>query len=179
MTLTTYQFITPYSFLMALLWSSLFILISLLLRKFKVSIRYSVFPLIFLLFLSIVRLLTTIEVPGAIIVPAGAAYGDILVFLQKPLIEATFMGLSISLGNILLLLWAVVSIFLFIRYFTNYHKNQKIMKTLAITRDSHSEQLLKEISGIDTLKIRVFVILQKLKCRCLLAYFTPQFICPS
>ena len=153
---TLYEFISPYSFLMAILWSSLFIVASILLHKMKVAFKYSLFPISFLLMLSIVRMFVTVEIPGAIIVPTTNAYADALNFFTRPLLKTPLLGVSITIIQICITLWVVVGVYLLVRYACRYLKNQKILQSLGVTRDFDAEKLLQSAANRKIRKLKIY-----------------------
>ena len=107
--------ISFYSVIVAFLWFDLFVLLFSFLRwKLNLLLGYQIFPLMFLVVLSLVRLLTPVEMPFAVIVDSA----NIMPFFLDPLGIALFSigGVEVTVGWVLLLGVSLVAAVLLIRF---------------------------------------------------------------
>ena len=140
-----YNLISPLSFVMAVIWFDVFILLSLILKKTGVIIKYSITPLIFMLMLCLLRIIFSIEIPGAIVINSHTIYPALVDFILKPLFTVSWFGIDMNIFNIFLLLWVVVSIILIVRYVVRYRRNNLLINSILINRSERAEKILLEI----------------------------------
>jgi len=125
--------------MMGVLWFSIFILLSALLRKLRFPIRYSAAPLLGLLILSLFRMLFIFTVPGAAVITSKVVY---------PAIVNALMGevaLGVTVLNLLIFIWTLVSVTLLIRLLFRNIKNYISLMSFSIFRDIDAETVLAEI----------------------------------
>lgn len=78
--------ITVYSVLMAIIWCNIFTtVVALIRRRNSFIIHFSILPLIFLVFVSVFRLLFSIEFPTTTVVRSEVILPIIIVFFTEPL----------------------------------------------------------------------------------------------
>jgi len=151
MAIVYHHFMSIYSFMMGMLWFNAFVILGLVMRKLKYPIRFSVLPLLLLLFLSVLRMFIAIEIPGAVIVLSETIYPAIVVFLRYEIVSYHVLGLPINTLNLFVFIWITVTIWLTTRYAYQYiGRFRPIMKWLgSYERDTYAEALLSEMIGHD------------------------------
>jgi len=151
MAVVYHHFISIYSFLMGVLWFNAFVILSLVLRKLKYPIRFSVVPLLLLLILSVLRMFIAIEIPGAVIILSETVYPAIVTVLRHEIISYRLFGVSINVLNVFIFVWITITVWLTARYAYIYiGRFSPIMRWLGTyDRDSYAESLLAEIIGTD------------------------------
>ena len=148
MGVTIIRYVSPYTFLMGVLWFSIFVLLSLLMRKLKYPIKLSVMPLVILLILSLARILVPIQLPsGAIIIESEVIFPAIVRFLRYEIIPYTMFGFSVNVLRTLFFLWGTVSFVLLIKYAILWRRVFKLTDKLTHEPDEEAEAILAEISG--------------------------------
>jgi len=99
--------ITVYSVLMAIVWCNVFITtVALIRRRNTFIIHFSIFPLIFLIFVSIFRLLCSIEFPITAVIRSEMILPAIMDFFTKPLFLIDSSNITVSIVAILAIIWA-------------------------------------------------------------------------
>ena len=143
MGVTIFSLATPLTFLMGFLWFNAFILLSLLMRKLRFPIKFSVAPLMALLILSLFRMFFAIGIPGTTIIESTVILPTIVNLLRY---EITILGLSVSVVGILVLVWIVVTVFLLTKLVKrSYNSYWTVMKLTFYSNDDEAEVLLSEI----------------------------------
>lgn len=107
--------ISFYSAIAAFLWFDLFVLLLSFLRwKLNLLLGYQIFPLVFLVVLSLTRLLIPVELPFAVIVDST----NIMPFFLDPLGIALFSigGRVVTVGWMLLFGVSLVAVVLLVRF---------------------------------------------------------------
>jgi beta-lactamase regulating signal transducer with metallopeptidase domain len=152
-----HHYISPYSFVMGVIWFKAFILLGLAMRKTKYPIKFSVVPLLLLLVLSVLRMFVAIEIPGATVILSERIYPAIVSFFRIELIPHRIFGMPINIARVFICIWGVGTIGLTAWYAIDYiSKFRPIMKWLgSYPRDKHAETLLSSIIGDDK-KFRVY-----------------------
>jgi len=139
MGVSIYSFITPYTFLMGVLWFNAFVLLSLLMRKLKFPIKFSVTPLAVLLVLSLLRMFVVIRIPGSKLVHSEVVFPAIVNFLRFEIIP------PLNVLHILIFVWIAVAVILLARYVVQYCKAYQTAMALTYIRDENAELILSEI----------------------------------
>ncbi|MDR3271395.1 MAG: M56 family metallopeptidase [Peptococcaceae bacterium] len=97
---------TGYSMLTAILWCNAFIVMGALLRRRnRFIIRFSMLPVICLVFFSIFRLLCSVELPHTTVVRSTVILPAVIDFCTAPLVVLG-SGRTISLAGLLAVIWA-------------------------------------------------------------------------
>jgi len=146
MGVTLHSFISPYTFLMGILWFNAFVLLSLLMRKLRYPIKLSVVPLALLLLLSILRMFLAVEPPGAIYIRSEVIFPAVVRILRFKILHEVF-GFSVNLIHIFIFIWVVVAIVLMTRYVTRFRKAYWTALSLNYAPDEEAEAVLEEITG--------------------------------
>lgn len=119
-----------YSFVMATLWFTAFILLGAFLqRKVGFLFCYQLTPLLLLVALTVFRLAVPIEVPFTQVVCSIALYPIVQDFLRVPLF--CLGGRAVSVTHILLGLWGLAALFLCVRLFLHIRRDIHRLNTLS------------------------------------------------
>jgi hypothetical protein len=94
-----HHFISPFSFVMGVLWFNAFALLGLLMRKLKFPIKFSVVPLLLLFVLSVLRMFLAIEIPGATIIFSETIYPAIVDIFRFEIVPVQIFGFPINVAN--------------------------------------------------------------------------------
>ena len=152
---TIYHVISPHSFLMGMLWFNIFVLLGLVMRKLRFPIKFSVLPLLLLLILTMLRMIIIVERPNSIIIPSDTIYPAVFSFMRFEFTQIS--GVSVSVVNVLISLWAAVATILIMRHLVGLTLRafQVYSKIKQMPRDEYAESLLTDIIGKDKY-VRVF-----------------------
>lgn len=133
--------VTIFSLIMAILWFDAFILFnSSIRRKTGVLLQYSLFPLIILIIISLIRVIIPLELPFATVLRSC----QVLPFLQS-ILEYKFSALQISVAWALVLVCATVSVILLIHLIVSIHNSKLSMQALYKEEDERAKLMLQEI----------------------------------
>ena len=123
--------ITSYSFITAVLWFSLLLVVAdLLRRKLVVFVHYNIRILLLILGLSAVRLLVPIELPFTVGIDSYAIFPTIKSALTAPI---SALGTETTLIAIALSLWAVGSVFCLVGFLCRMCHDNRIIQTIALS----------------------------------------------
>ncbi|MCB8814694.1 M56 family metallopeptidase [Desulfosporosinus shakirovi] len=99
--------ITAYSVLMAILWCNVFIcIVALIRRRDSFIIHFSIFPLFFLVFASIFRLLCSIELPITTVIRSEVILPAVIDSFTKPLVIMGSSDSAVNIATMLIVIWA-------------------------------------------------------------------------
>ena len=149
---TIVHVISPYTFLMGVLWFNVFALLGLLVRKLRHPLKFSVMPLAVLLILSLVRMFLIIEFPITRYIESEVIFPVIISVLRFELF-GTF-----SVLNALLFVWVAVSFVFLVRYVYRFFSLYKKLMLQTQFRDHEAEEILSEMIGPNHVSVfRTFV----------------------
>ena len=145
MGITLHNYVSPYSFVMGVVWFTAFILLGLLMRKAKYPIIFSVVPLLLLLVLGVLRMFIMVNVPFVVVVRSETIYPAIVNFFRLVIVP------PVTITHVLIFAWVAVAVWLTVRYAHDYiSKYHHLMKWwVTLPRDEHAESLLREVIGND------------------------------
>jgi len=146
MGVTFYSHISPYTFLMSILWFNAFVLLSLLMRKLRYPIKFSVLPLTVLFALSLLRMFLAIDISGTVHIFSARLLPTVVYFLRHEVIPYETIGLSVNVLHTLLLIWGTGSVFFLTRYAIHYWKAYWTALSLSYASDEEAEAILAEIN---------------------------------
>lgn len=136
--------ISLYSFLMATLWFTAFILLGAFLqRKTGFLFCYQLTPLLLLVGLTVFRLAVPVEVPFTQVVCSTALYPVVQDFLQAPLF--TLNSTAFSATHALLGLWGLVALLLCIRLLFQIRRDMRFLNSLSALPCDHIRHCLNEL----------------------------------
>jgi len=129
---------------MSVIWVSVFVLLGLLLRKFRFPIHVSVIPLLLLLVLSMLRMLIAIILPGSFIISSEVIYPAIINFSRFEIINIA--GVPVNPLVVFICAWVIGAVIFIAKSMINFYKVSAFI-TYAISglpRDEQAESILKE-----------------------------------
>lgn len=132
--------ITLFSFISALLWSSLLIIVIYLVRRTRFRPHFGVLTMVLLYLFCAARLLLPLEFPHTVIVSDSVVYPRIYSFLTRKPEPVTHL----PVGLLLCAIWLFGTVFLLIRYALQYRKAIRAARQ-ARPWDSRTASLLSEI----------------------------------
>jgi len=161
MGIIVHHYISPYSFVMGVLWFNAFVLLGLLMRKLKHPIKFSVVPLLLLMILSVLRMFIVITLPDAItlLVLSETIYPAIVNLMRHEIVSWQIFGLPINAITVFICVWIVGAVGLTARFFYYYivafRPIMDMLKSTDAERDKDAESLLAAEIGEDKF-FRVF-----------------------
>jgi len=149
MGVAVHSFISPYSLLMSVLWFSAFVLLSLVMRKLRFPVKFSVAPLMVLLILSFFRIFFIFDLPGSTIILSENFFPAIVNFSVYEIIPHRVFGMTVNVINTFLAVWVIVTIVLAAKCLLLYKRQYKAIMLLTsfCPRDRDAEEMLAEIVG--------------------------------
>jgi len=136
--------ISIYSFIMAIGWSSILIVIMYLCRRNDFFIKqFGVFPLLLLFCGCMARCLIPIEFPFTKIIPSERIYTAVNTFIETPFVRANSWSTPIS---IFILLWILITLLLATRKILNYREFVSEFLGLIISSDERVNRISVEVS---------------------------------
>ena len=143
--------ITLFSFISALLWSSLLIIVIYLVRRTRFRPHFGVLTMVLLYLFCAARLLLPLEFPHTVIVSDSVVYPRIYSFLARKPDSVTHL----PVGLLLCAIWLFGTVFLLIHYALQYRKAIRAARQ-ARPWDSRTAFLLSEIQRQTgrTIKVR-------------------------
>lgn len=148
--------ITLFSFLSAVLWSSVLIIAIYFLRKSKHYKHYfGVLSIVLLYLFCAARVFLPIELPHTYVIGNDTIYPQIYKLLVN---ENAVVG-GISLYQILIAIWVSVFIVLMVRYIGNYYKALKSIKQYAVPYGEDEDRILGEVKSLARKDIKVSVFM--------------------
>ena len=150
--------ITPYSFLMAVLWCNVFILVSALLRRRTgFLIHFSVVPLLLLMFAGLLRLFLSVELPFTSVIRSEVIFPAIQRFLRFPL-PVVFRGENITVTTLIIALWALGCIISMLKIIRDRLEFRRKISVLPETRDARITAVMADIVQQSGLRKNVKII---------------------
>ena len=136
--------LTIYSLMMAIIWFNVFVLLgSLLQRKLCLFLNYNFYPILFLIFLSLIRLFAPVETPFTVVVQSWVIFPAIQDAMKT---EVAFTeSSSLTVFGILVLASSIVTVVLLIRLLCTYRRGFKVVNHYPQTEDA---RLLSIMDGI-------------------------------
>ena len=149
MGITLYRSISPYTFIMSVLWFSAFAILSLVMRKLRYPIKFTVLPLTILLVLALFKMFVFVRLPGSVIIRSEVFFPAIVNFFRFEIIP------PINVLHVIISIWIAVAIILSIRYAGKCVKVYLLVSRLADDRDEKAEAILIDRIGARK-DVRVF-----------------------
>lgn len=156
MGVVVHHHLSLYSFVMGVLWFSAFILLGLIMRKWKRPIKFSATPLLLMLVLSIFRMLIAIEIPNSVVILSETIYPALVELVRLEILPFRLLGFPINLTNLFVCVWIVGGAYFVIRHIDIYISRRPFVNWIGHSvRDEYAESLLAEEIGYDK-HFRVF-----------------------
>lgn len=147
--------ITLFSFLSAVLWSSVLIIAIYFLRKTHYKHYFGMLTIVLLYLFCAARVFLPLEFPHAYIINDQTVYPHI----YQALTNDDGLVKGISLLHILCVIWIGVLGVLLIRYICNYYKASKSIEQYAEVCDEHVQHLVNEVKSLVKKDIDVTVFM--------------------
>lgn len=148
--------ITLFSFVTAVLLSSLLIVVLYLSRKSVKTIRMLNFGYLACLYLFCLgRMFFSVELPFVAVISAPSLMNPVHDFYEANL---PMMKGDISVSNLLLLVWAVGSILLFVQFLIRYHRGKQNIDWLPKQENQVLQEVLDELQEANKRRIPIQVL---------------------
>ena len=170
--------ITLFSFVTAVLLSSLLIVALYLSRKSVKTIRMLNFGYLACLYLFCLgRMVFSIELPFTVAVNAPSLMNPVFNFQGTGI---SILGKSLSLLEVLLILWAVGAAFLLTRFFIRYHQGKKVVDKIPKQENQAIQEVLNELQRENAHHYQIQVLCcQGLSTPCGIGLLRRQILLPS
>lgn len=146
--------LTIFSFGMAVIWSSILIIVIYLFRKNYLTVKFfSISGLLLLYVCSLVRMVLPIELPFAKIVISK----EIVVYIVRFLFFELWGKYRITIGSLLLTVWIGVSIFLLLRFICQYYNSIRAIECVTKKEDDLLQGVLKQLIADSRRNVKVAV----------------------
>ncbi|EHL07555.1 peptidase, M56 family [Desulfitobacterium hafniense DP7] len=138
--------ITAYSVLTAILWCNIFIgVVALIRRRDSFIIHFSIFPLLFLVFASIFRLLCSIELPITTVIRSEVILPTVIDSFTKPLVVMGSSASTVNIATILIVIWAGGCLYHIQKYIRSLIRFNKRIAAVPGTSDPQILSAVNEI----------------------------------
>lgn len=170
--------ITLFSFVTAVLLSSLLIVVLYLSRKSVKTIRMLNFGYLACLYLFCLgRMVFSIELPFTVAVNAPSLMNPVFNFQGTGI---SILGKSLSVLEVLLILWAVGAAFLLTRFFIRYHQGKKVVDKIPKQENQAIQEVLNELQRENAHHYQIQVLCcQGLSTPCGIGLLRRQILLPS
>lgn len=149
--------LTVFSFLMAVIWSSVIILLSFIFRKRNFFIKqFGVSSLALLYLFCIIRMILPIEFSFTQVIPLGQVYNPIYDTWSQDISMTSTT--NITLGALLISLWLAVFAGLMLYFIIGYHQYVKQFSHLKTVGRENADLILERIKSKHKRKLKVCVI---------------------
>jgi len=168
--------VSIYSILMSIMWFSVFVTIfSILRRQNRFITTFSVWPLLLLFLVCIIRAFGVFEFPNTPVLQSFTVFPVIRDFLIYPLFAIS--GFEVSVGIALLAIWGIGSVLLLLRLIIRYAKFSKAFSRIPSTDD---ERLIREANELFHPKYKVKILkLDHVKVPMITGFFRPVIFFPA
>ena len=170
--------ITLFSFVTAVLLSILLIVVLYLSRKSVKTIRMLNFGYLACLYLFCLgRMVFSIELPFTVAVNAPSLMNPVFNFQGTGI---SILGKSLSVLEVLLILWAVGAAFLLTRFFIRYHQGKKVVDKIPKQENQAIQEVLNELQRENAHHYQIQVLCcQGLSTPCGIGLLRRQILLPS
>ncbi len=135
--------VTFFSFVMSLLWFNLYIIIiNIFRRKDNFIISFSTFPLVFFLFLSILRLIFNFEIPSSIIIRSGNIFPQFYNLIREPSYLKAF---NVNILQLLIFVWGLVFSMLAVNNTFKYKEFKRSLDRLEESKNKENQKTFNKI----------------------------------
>lgn len=170
--------VTLFSFVTAVLLSSLLIVALYLSRKSAKTIRMLNFGYLACLYLFCLgRMFFSVELPFTVVVNAPSLMNPVFDFQET---DISMLGRSISISEVLLILWAVGAIFLLTRFFVRYYRGKREVDKIPKQENQAIQEVLNELQREHTRHYQIQVLCcPGLSTPCGIGLLRRQILLPS
>lgn len=173
--------LTSFSFLTSLIWVSIFaIIIKLLSGQMFLLRSFSIYPLIFLICLCLVKIFLPIELFYTRIIRSENLLPALQRVLNYPFINLSDKNVTISVLNILIFICSGVALYKFYRKINGYRRFYNILSNLPASEDQRIKSTLTKIQDLTGLKKEIKIIVHKnIKTPAIVGFQSPIIILPD
>ena len=148
-----HSFFSLYSFLMGTIWFAVFVLLGFLVRKTRFGLNFSFVPLVFILVMTLFRMVFSFHVPVAYNIASERVLPvlfDIIRF-EIVLIPIGTSGFLLRTYHVLIGIWISVSTYLIIRHIQKFDQSREFTRRAVrhLPPCAHTRSVLKELTGAD------------------------------
>ncbi len=170
---------TIFSFTMAILWCDIFAIVMYALLKRKSFIEtLSVWPLVVLILMSLLRLLGIVEFPFVRILRSEKLLPAVVHFFEKQPFQSISENIQVRVIDLLYLIWAVGSVVLFCVFLAKEKRFRKEMKKGAEEPAGDLASLCKKVTGEKSSGPRI-IVTQATKIPMIAGVFRPVVYLPA
>lgn len=170
---------TFFSFIMAVVWVSIFAKATSALRKQMFLLRYfSIYPLLFVLFFCILRLIFSFELPYTMIINSKKILPSLQYSLYKPFMHLN--EIDINLIKILLAFWIAVAMIRFFKILIEHCRLYRLLQFLPATDDERLYYIFSQVGRNDHFSKSLKIIVHKsVRSPAIIGFFSPIIILPD
>ncbi len=133
------------SVIMAIIWCDIFVVFSYLIIKRNGFLLLNVFPITALLFISLLRLVISVELPFATVIRSQTIYNSLLRLMTLEIFKWPSGGSMATVGDLLIIIWTVGSVIAAIYQIICYRKDYVVINSWTIERDVEAEAILYDV----------------------------------
>ena len=137
------MYLSAFPIVMGIFWFNIFVVIlSFLSKKDKFIISFTLFPIILLVILSLVRLFLNFENSHAKIISSEIIYPTVV---NIAFYSVKISGIQIKLYQVVLFIWLVVIAFLLMKRLYELYRVKKMLKNIPTIKNDNDNLILNEI----------------------------------
>lgn len=145
-----------YTVFMSILCCDIFtILLYLIFTRTRFVVKFSVYPLLLLIILSITRLLLNVEFPNTPILPSKTIYPAVMTFLESTPFANLSDVLSFQIYELLIFLWIAGTLYALLRLCFQEYRFHKYLSKEPCSTDKRLYSVLGQISNGKSGKLRI------------------------
>lgn len=148
--------ITFFSFLMAVIWSSITIILFHIGHRKRRFIKYfGIISLIFFYLICGIRLLLPIEIPGVRVLGLTGAFAEIHEVVQLDII--TVFGFHTTFTDLFIGIWLLGILIISCRWTVQYYQAVRKINRIKKSRSSQSEKVLQKVQNVYRRKLQITI----------------------
>ncbi|MGX1572988.1 M56 family metallopeptidase, partial [Paenibacillus terrae] len=173
--------LTLFSFLTSLIWVSIFaIIIKLLSGQMFLLRSFSIYPLIFLICLCLIRFFLPTELFYTQVIRSKNLLPALQRVLDYPFINLSDISVTIKVFDILIFIGSGVALYKFCRKINEYRRFYNILCILPTSEDQRMKSILTKIQNLTGLKKEMKIIIHKsIKTPAIVGFHSPIIILPD
>jgi len=153
---------TLFSCITSVIWVSIFATAASFLRKHMNFLKYfSIYPLLFILFISFIRLFFSFELSFAKVIPSVTFLPSLLLALSHPFIQLVDGRFNVTLFMVLLCLWCTIAIARLSFKIQRYRHLRCLLRFLPACEDKRLQDILSKVQSMGPFKKQVKVIVHR------------------
>lgn len=145
-----------FSLFMSILWCDIFtVVLFLFLRKKRFVVNFSVYPLLLLIALSLLRLVVNVEFPNTPILHSDVIYPAVVAFMDSALFQSSSNITTIRVFDLCIIVWIIGSALLLIRLGVQELRFKKLIANERTATDHRILSAIEQIVGKKKTKVSV------------------------